>query len=188
MENMTEREKMNAGMLYDANFDSELVKMRMEAKELCYDYNHTRPSDEEGRTAILKKLFKSTGEHLLIEQPFVCDYGCNISVGEGFFANYNLVILDPAPVTFGDNCFIAPNCCFTTAAHPLDVERRNVGLETCKPIHVGNNVWIGANVVVLPGVTIGDGAVIGAGSVVTRDIPAGAVAYGNPCRPHRKAE
>lgn len=82
MENMTEREKMNAGMLYDANFDSELVKMRMEAKELCYDYNHTRPSDEEGRTAILKKLFKSTGEHLLIEQPFVCDYGCNISVGE----------------------------------------------------------------------------------------------------------
>ena len=129
-----------------------------------------------------------TGEHLTIEQPFVCDYGYNIRVGEGFFANYNLVILDPAPVTFGDNVFIAPNCSFTTASHPLDAERRNKGLETCKPIHVGNNVWIGANVVVLPGVTIGDNAVIGAGSVVTRDIPAGYVAYGNPCKPHRKIE
>lgn len=91
-------------------------------------------------------------------------------------------------MTFGDNVFIAPNCCFTTASHPLDAERRNMGLETCKPIHVGNNVWIGANVVVLPGVTIGDNAVIGAGSVVTRDIPAGYVAYGNPCKPHRKIE
>lgn len=137
---------------------------------------------------ILAIFIYSTGEHLTIEQPFVCDYGYNISVGEGFFANYNLVILDPAPVTFGDNVFIAPNCSFTTASHPLDAERRNKGLETCKPIHVGNNVWIGANVVVLPGVTIGDNAVIGAGSVVTRDIPAGYVAYGNPCKPHRKIE
>ena len=188
MENMTELEKMRAGMLYDANFNPELNRMRLEAKELCYDYNHTRPSDEAGRVAILKRLLGSTGERILIEQPFVCDYGCNIRVGEGFFANYNLVILDPAPVTFGDNCFIAPNCCFTTAAHPLDIEQRNAGLETCKPIRVGNNVWIGANVLVLPGVTIGDGAVIGAGSVVTRDIPAGVVAYGNPCKPRRKIE
>lgn len=185
---MTEREKMMKGLLYDANFDPELLRQRTECKELCYDYNHTRPSDEEKRTEILKRLFKETGEHLTIEQPFVCDYGYNISVGEGFFANYNLVILDPAPVTFGDNVFIAPNCSFTTASHPLDAERRNKGLETCKPIHVGNNVWIGANVVVLPGVTIGDNAVIGAGSVVTRDIPAGYVAYGNPCKPHRKIE
>lgn len=185
---MTEREKMMKGLLYDANFDPELLRQRTECKELCYDYNHTRPSDEEKRTEILKRLFKATGEHLTIEQPFVCDYGYNISVGEGFFANYNLVILDPAPVTFGDNVFIAPNCSFTTASHPLDAERRNKGLETCKPIHVGNNVWIGANVVVLPGVTIGDNAVIGAGSVVTRDIPTGYVAYGNPCKPHRKIE
>lgn len=185
---MTERDKMLAGMLYDANFDPELIRQRLECKELCYDYNHTRPSDTEKRTAILKRMFKSTGKGLTIEQPFVCDYGYNISVGEGFFANYNLVILDPAPVTFGENVFIAPNCCFTTASHPLDAERRNAGLETCKPIHVGNNVWIGANVVVLPGVTIGDGAVIGAGSVVTRDIPAGVVAYGNPCRPHKKID
>lgn len=182
---MTELEKMQAGLLYDANYDSELIERRTACKELCHDFNHTRPSDEARRQELLKRLLGHTGERVIIEQPFVCDYGFNISVGENFFANHHLVILDPAPVTFGDNCFIAPNCCFTTASHPLDATQRNAGLETCSPIRVGNNVWIGANVVVLPGVTIGDGAVIGAGSVVTRDVPAGWVAYGNPCRPQR---
>ena len=179
---MTEREKMLAGMLYDANFDEELLAQRMECKELCYDYNHTRPSDEKKREEILRRLFKSVGERICIEQPFVCDYGYNISVGEGFFANYNTVILDAAPVTFGDNVFVAPNCCFTTAAHPLDAERRNAGLETCKPIHVGNNVWIGAGVTVLGGVTIGDGAVIGAGALVNKDVAPNTVVGGVPAK------
>lgn len=116
------------------------------------------------------------------EQPFYCDYGYNIEIGENFYANMNCVILDEAKVTFGDNVFIAPSCGFYTAGHPLDVEQRNRGLEYARPIRVGNNVWIGAQVCVLPGVTIGDNTVIGAGSVVNRDIPANVIAAGNPCR------
>ena len=119
---------------------------------------------------------------MLIEQPFYCDYGYNVHVGENFYANYNLVILDEAPVTFGDNVFIAPFCGFYTAGHPLDAAERNRGLEYARPITVGRNVWFGANVTVLPGVTIGDNCVIGAGSVVNKDIPAGTMAAGNPCR------
>ena len=114
--------------------------------------------------------------------PFWCDYGYNIEVGESFYANRNLVITDGAKVTFGDNVFIAPNCCFTTAEHPTDPDLRRDGVEMAKPITVGNNVWIGAGSTVLAGVTIGDDAVIGAGSVVTRDIPPRVVACGVPCR------
>ena len=105
-----------------------------------------------------------------------------ISLGDNFYANHNLVILDAAPVVFGDNVFIAPNCCFTTAGHPIDVEQRNKGLEYAHPITVGNNVWIGAGVTVLPGVSIGDNVTIGAGSLVNRDIPSGSVAVGVPCK------
>ena len=118
--------------------------------------------------------------------PFWCDYGYHISVGDFFYGNHNLIITDGAPVTFGDHVFIGPNCCFSTAGHPLDVAQRNAGLEYAKPITIGNNVWIGAGVQVLPGVTIGDNAVIGAGSVVTKDIPAGMLAVGVPCRPVRQ--
>ena len=128
------------------------------------------------------------GENYYIEQPFYCDYGYNISVGDNFYSNVNLVILDGAKVTFGDNVFIAPDCGFHTAGHPLDVGRRNMGLEYARPITVGNNVWIGAGVHVLPGVTIGDNCVIGAGSVVNRDIPANSLAVGNPCRVIRSLE
>lgn len=179
---MNEREKMLSGMLYDANYDPELIQQRTECKELCFEYNNTHPKEQQQRSEILKRILGNTGERLIIEQPFYCDYGYNISVGEDFFANHNLVILDPAPVTFGDHCFIAPNCCFTTATHPLDVERRNAGLETCKPIKVGNNVWIGANVTVLPGVTIGDGAVVAAGALVNRDVEAGTLVGGVPAK------
>lgn len=112
----------------------------------------------------------------------MCDYGYNIEIGENFYSNHNLIILDGNKVTFGDNVFIAPNCCFYTAGHPIDYNTRNQGLEYAKPIEVGNNVWIGGNVVVLPGVKIGDNVVIGAGSIVTRDIPSNSVAVGNPCR------
>ena len=129
----------------------------------------------------MKKILKKTKEHFTIMSPFYCDLG-NIEIGENFYANYNCVILDGAKVTFGDNVFIAPNCCFSTAGHPLDIEQRNQGLEYAYPIHVGDNVWIGANVTVLAGVTIGSGSVIGAGAVVNRDIPENVIAVGNPCR------
>lgn len=179
---MTEKEKMLKGMMYDANYDSELIAERLECKELCRDYNDLRPKDIEARTAMINRILGKVGSGVLIEQPFFCDYGYNISVGRNFFANFNLVILDEAQVTFGDNVFVAPNCGFYTAGHPIDADERNLGLEYARPITVGNDVWIGANVCVLPGVTIGDNCVIGAGSVVVRDIPSGSVAVGNPCR------
>ncbi len=179
---MTEKEKMATGELYDANYDPQLVADRLDAKEMCRDYNDLRPKQMAERTALLHKLLGHIEGDLLIEQPFYCDYGFNISVGQNFYSNVNLVILDGAKVTFGDNVFIAPNCGFYTAGHPLDVEQRNAGLEYARPITVGNNVWIGAGVSVLPGVTIGDNCVIGAGSVVNRDIPSNCVAAGNPCK------
>ena len=173
---------MLAGVMYDANYDAQLIAERLKCKELCRDYNDLRPSDMQSRDGMLRRILGSTKSSLLIEQPFYCDYGYNISVGENFYANFNMVILDEAPVTFGDNVFIAPNCGFYTAGHPLDAAERNRGLEYAHPITVGDNVWIGAGVTVLPGVSIGNNCVIGAGSVVTRDIPPYSIAVGNPCR------
>ena len=170
--------------LYDAN-DPTLARRRLACKDLCAQYNRLLPSDLAGRSALLRRLLGSVGERVWIEPDFWCDYGDQIHLGEDFYANHNLVILDAAPVTFGSHCFIAPNCGFYTAGHPLDALRRDLGLESARPITVGSHVWIGGNVAVLPGVTIGDGAVIGAGSVVTRDIPPGVLAVGNPCRPVR---
>lgn len=179
---MTEKEKMQAGMLYDANYNEALAEERMTCKEMCYEYNRLRPSQLEERKRLLKKILGKTGETLWIEPDFWCDYGYNIELGENFYSNHHLVILDGAKVTFGDNCFIAPNCGFYTAGHALDVEQRNAGLEVALPITVGDNVWIGGNVAVMPGVTIGNDTIIGGGSVVTKDIPAGVIAAGNPCR------
>lgn len=182
----SEKEKCRMGELYDANNDAELIAERQVCKDVCYEYNHTLPSDAVRRGKILAGLLGRTGKKFLIEQPFFCDYGYNIEIGENFYANMNCVILDEARVRFGDNVFIAPNCGFYTAGHPFDVELRNKGMEYARPITVGDNVWIGAHVCVLPGVTIGSYCVIGAGSVVTRDIPAGSLAVGNPCRVIRK--
>lgn len=179
---MTEKEKMLAHKLYDANYDRELLEERTKAKELCYDYNQLRPSDEAGQRAILKKLLGKTGERFCITAPFWCDYGYNIELGENFYSNHNLVILDGGKVTFGENVFVAPNCGFHTAGHPIDFELRNQGLEYAYPITVGSNVWIGAGVQVMPGVTIGDNVVIGGGSIVVKDIPSNSVAVGNPCK------
>ncbi len=179
---MTEKEKMQRQMLYDANNDSDLLAERTAAKELCYQFNLLRPSDEEGQRKLLRRLLGKTKGAFCVLAPFWCDYGYNIEIGENFFANHNTVILDGARVTFGDNVFVAPDCGFYTAGHPIDFERRNQGLEYAYPITVGDNVWIGAGVRVMPGVTIGSNVVIGGGSVVVKDIPSNSVAAGNPCR------
>ena len=179
---MTEKEKMQKQMLYDANYDKELIEERIACKELCYDFNHLRPSQVKEQEEIIRKLFGKTKNLFCITAPFWCDYGYNIEIGENFYTNHNCVILDGAKVTFGDNVFIAPDCGFYTAGHPIDANRRNAGLEYAYPITVGDNVWIGGGVRVMPGVTIGSNVVIGSGSVVTKDIPDNVVAAGNPCR------
>ena len=182
---MSEKEKMLAGKLYNAN-NEQLIEDRYKAKDICFEYNNLKPSDLVNRDKVIKKLFAKTGENIIVDQNFWCDYGYNIFTGENFYMNHNCVILDGAKVEFGDNVFIAPNCCFYTAGHPIDYETRNSGLEYAKPIKVGNNVWIGGSVAVLPGVTIGDNTVIGAGSVVNKDIPPNSVAVGNPCKVIKK--
>ena len=179
---MTEKEKREAGILYDANYDEELVKELMACNDKCFEYNQIMPSQTEKRQELLKHLFGKTKKSFLIQSPFWCDFGYNIEIGENFYANHNCVILDGAKVTFGDNVFVAPDCGFYTAGHPIDAERRNKGLEYAYPISVGNDVWIGGGVKVMPGVTIGNNVVIGSGSVVTKDIPDNVVAVGNPCK------
>lgn len=177
-----EIEKMMSGELYDATRNDALLDILNEVQNMCYDYNQLRPTQAKERTELMRTILGRTGERFKILSPFLCDYGFNIEIGENFFANTNMVILDEAKVTFGDNVFVGPNCSFYTAGHPLDVEQRNAGLEYSWPIKVGNNVWFGGGVTVVPGVTIGDDVVIGAGSVVTHDIPSGVLAAGNPAK------
>jgi acetyltransferase-like isoleucine patch superfamily enzyme len=185
-QDMTEKEKMLSGMLYDANYNHELAEERTRCKDLCHAYNQLLPSNIETQQEIIKTLFGKTKERFTITAPFWCDYGYNIEIGKNFYTNHNCVVLDAAKVIFRDDVFVGPGCGFYTAGHPLDAKRRNLGLEYARPIVVGSNVWIGGGVVVMPGVTIGDDAVIGAGSVVTKDIPKGVIAVGNPCRVLRK--
>lgn len=179
---MTEKEKRNQGILYDPNHDPELLREMVEAKDICYEYNRILPSKEQEREDLLRSFLGRCSSAFCIQPPFWCDYGYNIELGENFFANHNCVFLDGAKITFGDNVFVAPDCSFYTAGHPIDVEQRNAGLEYAYPIVIGSNVWIGGGVKVMPGVTIGNNVVIGGGSVVVRDIPDNVVAAGNPCR------
>ena len=179
---MTEWEKAQASYLYDANYDKDIVDARTKCADLCYEFNHCKPSDTKKQTELLHQILGEIKGDIVITAPFYCDYGFNISVGKNFYTNHNCTILDGAKVEFGDNVFIAPNCVFSTAGHAIDAEQRGKGLEIALPIKVGNNVWFGANVSVLPGVTIGDNTIIGAGSVVNKDIPSGVIAVGNPCR------
>lgn len=182
---MSEKEKMLAGKLYEAS-NPELTKEREIAKDQCFLYNQIKPSNERERKKVIQTILGKTKEHFVIEQPFLCDYGYLITIGENFYSNHHLVILDAGMVEFGDHVLIGPNCGFYTSGHPLELEQRRKGLEYAKPIKVGNDVWIGGNVIVLPGVTIGDHTIIGAGSVVNKDIPSGVVAVGNPCQVIKK--
>lgn len=178
---MTEKEKCAAGLLYDTNFSGR-EEDHLKCADLCWEYNHTRPSDMKRREEIIRRLFGKVGKNPYVEPNIFCGFGWNIEVGDNFFANNNCVFVDPGKIIFGDDVKIAPQCGFYTALHPLDPEQRKENYEAAYPITVGNNVWFGGGVKVLPGVTIGDNVVIGAGSVVVKDIPANSLAVGNPCR------
>lgn len=177
----SEKEKMLSCKPYKA-FGEELLAERQYAKEMIFDYNSLRPNQIEQRNEILGKLLGTTKGKFFIEPPFRCDYGYNIQIGENFYSNYNLIILDCAKVTIGDNVLIGPNVGIYTAGHPLHYETRNQEYEYAFPIFIGQNVWIGGNVVINPGVTIGENSVIGSGSVVTKNIPGNVIAIGNPCK------
>lgn len=177
-----EKEKMLAGEVYSA-VDPQLLSELMETREKIHEYNSLRPKDIQKMKALLKELLGHIGDNeIIINQPFRCDYGKQISVGKRFFANFNFTVLDEALVTIGDDCFIGPNVSIYTACHSTDPVARNTRQEWAKPVIIGNNVWIGGSVTILPGVSIGDNVSIGAGSVVVNDIPSNSVAVGNPCK------
>ncbi len=179
---MNEWKKGQLGYLYDANFDEEIVNARNRCADLCYEFNQIRPTDIPEQRRKLKEILGHIEDDIVVYAPFFVDYGKQVSVGHNFYANHNLVILDAAKVTFGDNVFIAPNCVITTSGHAIDEAQRNAGLEIAQPVTIGNSVWIGANVTILPGVTIGNNVIIGAGSVVNKDIPNNSIVVGNPCK------
>lgn len=173
--------QMKSGDTYEALHPYLISRLEI-TREKLWEYNSLRPSETARQEEILRGLLGRCGKQFHFNQPFRCDYGENISIGENFFANFNLTILDEAEVTFGDNVFIGPNVSIYTACHPIEPGERNTSVEWSEPVSVGNNVWIGGSVTILPGVTIGDNCTIGAGSVVVKDIPANSVAAGNPCR------
>lgn len=167
---------------YCSNHTDMPTHLQDKAKTLCWEYNKTAPWEKEKRSEILQKLFGTCHPLTFIEPSFRCDYGFNIHTHGLTVINYNCVILDTSPVSIGANAFIAPGVCIACAGHSIDPVQRSMGVGTSAPITIEDNVWIGANATICGGVTIGEGSVIGAGSVVTKDIPAGVVAAGNPCR------
>ncbi|PWJ36056.1 sugar O-acetyltransferase [Sediminitomix flava] len=178
---MTEKEKMLSGKPYKA-FGDELFQERQFAKEIIYEFNNLPPKQVEKRNELIRKLLGSTQDTFFIEPPFRCDYGYNIEIGQNFYSNYNLTILDCAKVKIGNNVLLGPNVSLYAAGHPLHFEKRNEEYEYAFPITIGDNVWIGGNVVVNANISIGENTVIGSGSVVTRDIPSNVLAAGNPCK------
>lgn len=179
---MKQKENMLSGKLYNPAKSQVLKADREKALRLMGELNALTYTDAEKRTRIAKDLLGSTGEHVYLEKGFYCDYGQHISVGENFYCNAYCTILDPAPVTIGDNVMFAPHVGIYTATHPVHPDNRNSGYEYALPITIGNNVWLGGHVVVNPGVTIGDNVVVGSGSVVTKDLPPNVIAAGNPCK------
>lgn len=177
----SEKEKMLAGELYDP-FVPELVAERERARELFRLYNQTAETDNEGRRLVLQELFGTVGKDPVVEPPFRCDYGEQISIGDRFFANFGCVFLDVCSVEFGDRCLLGPSVHIYTATHPLDAATRNAGKEYGKPVSVGDDVWIGGQAVLNPGVRVGNGSVVASGAVVTRDVPDDVVVQGNPAK------
>ena len=177
---MNQKERMLANLPYKAWLDG-LSEERLENKKRIYRFNHMPPEDWDRQDELLKQILGRTGRFAHVEPPFHCDYGYNIEVGENFFANYNLTVLDVARVRIGANAQIAPNVSIYTAGHPIHPDSRNSGYEYGIDVTIGDNVWLGGNACVMPGVTIGNNVVIGAGSVVTKDIPDNVIAVGNPC-------
>jgi maltose O-acetyltransferase len=175
------KERMLRGELYLAS-DPELVADLARAQELQERYNGTPHAALEKRDVLLRELVGEVGDDVVVRPPFRCDYGRNISIGAGTFVNYGCVVLDVVPVRIGAHCQLASNVQLLAATHPLDPVERRAGWEYGEPITIGDNVWLGGGVIVCPGVTIGDDTVVGAGAVVTRDLPAGVVAVGNPAR------
>lgn len=182
---LTERERMARGLWYDANFDPDLAAARAAAKDLANDFNSTPYAYPERRAVLLKQLLGHVGDSVEVNSPLMVDYGSNVSIGDHSFLNHNAYLMDGAAITIGSHVFIGPNFGAYTAQHPLVPGQRNNGLERALPITIGDNCWIGGDVSIMPGVTIGEGCVIGAGSLVTKDIPAGYVAMGSPCKPRR---
>ncbi|MFR7936220.1 MAG: sugar O-acetyltransferase [Clostridium perfringens] len=168
--------------LYYCN-DEALMSEQMKALELLYDFNQTRPSEQDKREKMLKKMFAEIGDDCYIEPPFHANWGGkNVYFGNGVYANFNLTMVDDCDIFVGNNVLFGPNVTVSAGTHPIHPELRSKQAQYNIPIHIGNNVWIGANSVILPGINIGDNSVIGAGSVVTKDIPSNVVAVGNPCR------
>ncbi len=179
---MTEKEKMLAGEIYSA-VDHQLLQELNATRELIYEYNLLKPAENEKKLELLKRLLGHIGsDDIIVNQPFRCDYGKQISIGKRFMSNFNFTVLDEARVTIGDDCFIGPNVSIYTACHSTDPIERNSRREWALPVTIGDSVWIGGSTTILPGVTIGNYVTIGAGSVVTRDIPSNSIAVGNPCK------
>ena len=178
---MTQKERMLANLPYKAWLDG-LEEERIENRKRIYEYNNLPPEKWDCMEELIRSILGKAGKGVKINAPFHCDYGYNIEVGDNFFANYNLTILDVAKVRIGDNAQIAPNVSIYTAGHPIHPDSRNSGYEYGIDVTIGDNVWIGGNVCIMPGVTIGDNVVIGAGSVVTKDLPDNVIAVGNPCK------
>lgn len=179
---MTERERRDARLWYDANFDPELLVERQRADELCHRLNLLPPSAKAERMALLRELLAEVGEGATVLGPLYVDYGYNVRIGSGSFVNHGAYLMDGAPIAIGERVFIGPGCGMYTAEHPLLPEERASGLERALPITVCDDVWIGGDVTILPGVTIGERSVVGAHSTVTRDVPPGVIAVGSPCR------
>ncbi len=179
---MTARERMEQGLIYDPN-DKDIMEEQTACLELLYDFNATRPSELEKRESLLRRMFAQIGKDCYIEPPLHANWGGrHVFLGDGVYANFNLTLVDDAPIYIGDRVLFGPNVTLATANHPILPELRAQAWQYNREIRIGNNVWIGAGAVVVPGVTIGDETVIGAGSVVTKDIPPYVVAVGNPCR------
>ena len=184
---MNGEEKLHTREIYVPTEYPELMKKQSECLDLLFEYNSLRPSETEKKTALLKKMFAEIGEGCYIETPFYANFGgAHVHFGKNIYANFNLTLVDDTHIYVGDNTMFGPNVTLATAGHPVLPELREKGYQFNIPIHIGKNCWIGAGSVILPGVTVGDGSVIGAGSVVTKDIPSGVVAVGNPCRVLRK--